>query len=253
MPNPVYFIGAGPGDPKYLTQEGFEALRGSILVFALDPYPRTFAAHLEGKEVRDPFEYDFAGMCQEVEKYLPDGPVAYLIPGDLTVFSPFLPLVEHFAERSRVIPGVGVVNAAAALLRRTLEMPGVSHTVLLTSPKHIDKYEAGPSLGDLSKLAGTVVLYMNNRPLADLAAELSRGFDPDTPVAVLYRIGMDGERIYRGSLSTIAGIVGDDDVFGLVSGDPSMAIILIGDVLEARADPGFWDKRKERFWDRKKR
>ena len=252
MQNLVYFIGAGPGDPRQLTLEGLEALEDSSLVFAVDPYPETFASYLQGKAIKDPFEYDFSGMCEEVESGLLEGSVAYLVPGDITVFSPFLPLVEHFEERSRVIPGVGVLNAAAALLKRTLDMPDVSHTILLTSPKHIDKQAGGPRLGELAKRAGTLVLYMNNRPLEGLMEELGEGFDPHTPVAILYRIGLDGQRVYKGTLSDIHRIVGDDDIFGLRSGDPSMGIILVGDVLKAHADPAFWDKRKEKFWDRRK-
>ncbi len=250
MPNPIYFIGAGPGDPKYLTLEGAQALRESILVFALEPYPETFADHLGGKVIKDPFEYDFAGMCREVERFLNTGPVAYLIPGDMTVFSPFLPLVEHFEERSRVIPGVGVLNAAAALLKRTLDMPGISHSIMLTSPKHIDKHGGRNDLGELARCAGTMILYMVNRPLAEIVKELGGGFDPETPVAILYRIGMEGQRVYRGTLSTIDQEVGDDDIFGLRSGEPSLGIVLIGDVLEAHADPSFWDRRKAKFWDR---
>ena len=50
----------------------------------------------------------------------------------------------------------------------------------------------------------------------------------------------------------MAEVVGEDDIFGLVSGDPSLAIIIVGDVLKAKSDPAFWNKRKEKFWNRKK-
>ncbi|UCG37967.1 MAG: hypothetical protein JSV00_07120, partial [bacterium] len=231
---------------------GARALEGCALVYAVDPYPETFSALLQGKEVRDPFQRVFKEMVAEVEEGLADSDVAFLVPGDLTVFSPFLPLVERFGARARVIAGVGVLNAAAALLKRTLDMPGVSHTILLTSPKHIDRNAQDGELARLARAAGTMVLYMNNRPLEQLAGELSEGFDPDTPVAIASRLGMEGERIYRATLATMASTVGGDDIFGLASGEPSLAIILVGEVLEAPSDPVFWDRRKERFWDRKK-
>jgi precorrin-4/cobalt-precorrin-4 C11-methyltransferase len=107
-------------------------------------------------------------------------------------------------------------------------------------------------MAELAKAAGTMVLYMNNRPLDQLADELGEGFGPDTPVAVVSRIGLDGEEIYRGTLDTISYVVGEDDIFGLVSGNPSLAIVLVGDVLETSSDPAFWDKRKKKFWDRMK-
>ncbi len=248
---PVYFIGAGPGDVKYLTLEGSEALARCSLVYAVDPYPETFAGLLSGKTVLDPFERVFAELIEEVREATRSAPVGFLVPGDITVFSPFLPIVEHFAEGSRVIAGVGTLNAAAALIKKTLDMPGVSHSVVLTSPKHIDKAADTKELDRLARAAGTMVLYMNNRPLDQLAKELSGGFEPDTAVAIASRVGMKDEKIYRCTLATMAETVGEDDIFGLVSGDPSLAIIIVGDVLDAKPDPAFWNKRKERFWDRK--
>ena len=46
-----------------------------------------------------------------------------------------------------------------------------------------------------------MVLYMVNRPLADVMDDLKPGFGPETPVVVVYSIGLEGERIYRGTLS----------------------------------------------------
>jgi precorrin-4/cobalt-precorrin-4 C11-methyltransferase len=246
----VYFIGAGPGAPGYLTLDGLRALESSPTVYAIDPYPETFSGHLAGKDVRDPFDRVFAEISGEVEEALEAGSVSFLIPGDLTVFSPFLPLVEHFGNRAKVIAGVGVVNAAAAMLGRTLDMPAVSHTIVMTSPKHIAKSGEEGQLARLAALGGTMVLYMNNRPLEELTGELAREYGEDTAVAIAYRIGLEGEKLYRGNLATIADKVGDDDIFGLESGEPSMGLIIVGDILDAEPKPAFWDKRKKKFWDR---
>ena len=248
----VYFIGAGPGHAKYLTLEGNEALDECAVIYALSPYLDTFDHLLTGKTVRNPFERVFDELIREVEEGLGSAPVGFLVPGDMTVFSPFLPLVEYFSTRSKVIPGVGALNAAAALIKQTLNMPGISHSVILTSPKHVDKDGDMEELDRLARAAGTMVLYMNNRPLHQLAEELSGGFKPDTPVAVVSCVGMQSEKIYRCTLSTMAESVGDDDIFGFASGDPSLAIIIIGDVLDAKSDPASWDKRKKEFWDKRK-
>lgn len=253
MENTVYFIGAGPGHSKYLTLEGLEALGNCRLVFALSPYPETFRKYLAGKRVENPFNYLFSEIKQEVEAALDNGSVGFLVPGDLTVFSPFFSLVEYFGDRSRIIAGVGVINAAAAVVKRTLDLPRVSHSVVLTSPKRIGRDTTGTVLGTLASSADTMVIYMNNRPLPQLMEELAPGFGPGTPVAIVYRVGLDGEKVYRGTMATIADVVGDDDIFGFESGKPSMGIILIGDVLDADPDPSFWDKRKELFWDRGRR
>ena len=252
-PHPVYFIGAGPGHVKYLTLEGSDALLKCDLVYAMEPYPETFAGLLSGKTLIDPFDRIFEELIQEVEERLRTAPVGFLVPGDITVFSPFLLIVEYFKERSVVIAGVGSLNAAAAVLKHTLNMPGVSHSVVLTSPKYIEKEGDARELDRLARASGTLVLYMNNRPLEQLAEELSGGFGPDTPVAIASRLGMEDEMVYRCTLSTMADAVGEDDIFGLVSGDPSLALIIVGEVLEAKSDPEFWNKRKDVYWDRKSR
>jgi len=250
--NTLFFIGAGPGESKYLTREGQEALEQCKVVFAVEPYQETYAPLLAGKEVRDPFERVFNEITGDIEDCLVRGSVGILIPGDLAVFSPFLPLLEQFEGRSRVIAGVGTLNAAAAILKRTLVMPGISHSVILTSPKQIEKDGGVEEIGHLAKAAGTMVLFMNNRPLEQLSAELSEGFPPDTPVAIVSRAGMAGEKTYSATLSTMARVVGSDDIFGLESGDPSLALVVVGTVLTARSDPGSWDRRKKSFWDRRK-
>ena len=250
--NTVFFIGAGPGAPGYLTLDGRDALRSCVLVYALHPFQETFARLLDGKEVRAPLDYGFEEITRDVEKALRAGSVAFLVPGDMAVFSPFLPILEHFLPRARVIAGVGTMNAAAAALKKTLEMPRVSDSVVMTTPKRFDGEGGRERFSRLAGEAGTMVLFMNNRHLDQLSEELSARFSPDTPVAIVSRIGMEGEKVYRATLSTMADVVGTDDIFGLESGDPSLALVLVGDVLTARSDPAFWDKRKEKFWDKRK-
>jgi len=249
----VYFIGAGPGAPGYLTLDGKDALAGCLVVYALDPFPETFARFLGGKEVRGPLEYGFKEIIRDVEKFLAHGDVAFLVPGDMAVFSPFLPILEHFDNRARVIAGVGTMNAAAAVLKKTLEIRGISHSVVLTSPKRFDEEGGQEEFSRLAKGAGTMVLFMNNRPLAQLSQELAVEFSPETPVAVVSHIGLEGERVYKGTLSSIDEVVGGDDIFGLESGDPSLALVIVGGVLDARSDPAFWDRRKDQFWKRKRK
>ena len=65
--------------------------------------------------------------------------MALLVPGDFATFCPFQSYVAQYAERSVVIPGVGAHSAAAALLKRTFDSPGVAHATVVTSPKAITR------------------------------------------------------------------------------------------------------------------
>lgn len=82
--NPVYFIGAGPGSPEYLTLQGSRCLEACRSVFALEPYEELFASLLEGKKVLVPFDYSFRDLIVETDRLRREGPVGFLIPGDQT-------------------------------------------------------------------------------------------------------------------------------------------------------------------------
>jgi precorrin-4/cobalt-precorrin-4 C11-methyltransferase len=254
-PHPLYFIGAGPGDPRFLTREGERALRRSLVVYAMPPYRATFASLLREKSVFDPMTFAFERLAGRVSRQLAGGAVAFLVPGDLTVFSPFMPLVTRFADRARVIAGVGVVNAAAALLATTIEKPPLSRCVVQASPRHLPRGQAGDrELQRLAALQGTLVLYMVHRPLRELAALLSEVKGAKCPAAVFHRVGLPGERVWRGTLGNIAETVGRDDPFAQkgvpASKRSSLALFMAGEALAAPGLPAEWDRRKEKVWDR---
>ncbi len=249
--HPVYFIGAGPGHPRHLTREGAAALRRSRFVYALDPYPSTFSRLLRGKEVADPKGFSFSRLAARLRSQLAQAPAAFLVPGDLTVFTPFMPLVDAFSARARMIPGVGVVNAAAALLKTTLEHPPKTHCVVLTSPRHLPGGRRGrQELLEIASLRGTMVLYMVDRPLREMAAMLARVRGKGCPAALVHRVGLPGERTWRGTLGTLPDLVGGDDP--LVPGPgrgSSLALLLVGEALASRARAAEWDRRKRKIWD----
>jgi len=248
---PVYFIGAGPGDPRFLTREGADALRRSLSVYALEPYPSAFSRLLRGKEVADPRRFAFAPLVRRVTRQLANRPVAFLVPGDLTVFSPFMPLVRRFGSRARVIAGVGVVNAAAALLGSSIEHPPQSRCVVLASPRHLPPGKKGEDvLLRLAALPGTLVLYMARPPLRETAALLARAKGWGCPVAVFHRVGMSGERWWRGTLRDIARRVGKDDPLAPRGTGSSLTLLIAGEGIPVRATAGEWDRRKRAVWDK---
>ncbi|MEJ2698672.1 MAG: SAM-dependent methyltransferase [Desulfuromonadales bacterium] len=154
----VYFIGAGPGDPDLLTLKGAELLRDCPTVFAFPPYEETFAGLLSGKTILEPFEFSFGELLQRVKKELKHGNVAFLVPGDLTFFSPFQAVIDFFGDRAQVIPGVGTVNTASARLRRTLFLPGAGHRAVIASPRLLGEEKGAPALEELAGSRGTAAL-----------------------------------------------------------------------------------------------
>lgn len=245
--NSVFFIGAGPGDPELLTLQGAAALERAGVVYLSPPYDETFAGRLRGKEVLIPFDYAFAELVALIDGQLADFPVAFLLPGDLAFFSPYQALIDYFAERSVVLAGVGIANAAAARLRHTLDLPAVCNRTLIISPRILGEGVQQQRLEELAAPGVTLLIYMNNLPLGKLVEKLHKGYGKDVPIVLLHRLGLPGEKIIEGSLSTIVAACGGVDFFYLDEPDkkPALTLVVVGESLQAKVDVSWWDHRRE--------
>lgn len=246
----VHFIGAGPGDPEHLTLKGARALERSQTVFAPTPYELTFAALLAGKQVLIPFDFYFAELLERIEAALQDGDVAFLVPGDLTFYSPFQCLIDALGERANVIPGVGTANVAAAMAKKTLDLPGVCNRAILASPRTLGDAPDAPTLAQLASPGVTLLIYMNNLPLDELCRQLRSGYGRAVPIAIFHRLGLPGEEVVQGTLDTIVALVGPRDFFNLNAPDrrPALTLVIVGETLTAQVDGSWWDWRREHIW-----
>ncbi len=244
--NHVYFIGAGPGDPDLLTLKGAGLLRDCPIVFAFPPYGETFAALLSGKTVLDPFEFYFEDLLHRVEMELNQGNVGFLVPGDLTFFSPFQAVIDFFGDRAQVVPGVGTVNAASARLQRTLILPGTESRAVIASPRLLGEEKGAPLLEDLAAPGVTLILYMNDLPLAELVSRLRLGYGKNVAVALISRLGLPGEHILSGTLDDIVEKAGGRDFSSAQGGGKrsSLTLVIAGEGLAAAADKTWWDRRR---------
>lgn len=248
--NRVYFIGAGPGDPDLLTRRGARLLDDCAIVYAPPPFADMFADLLSGKEILVPFDYYFEELLEQIDRQLQATPVAFLIPGDLTFYSPFQALVDRLGDRAEVVPGVGTVNAASAKLKKTLDLPGVCSRAVLASPRTLGDAPDAPGLRDLAAKGVSLLIYMNNLPLTELVGQLREGYAANVPIVLAHRLGLPGEELVCGTLDDIVEKVGDRDFFNLSGPDkrPALTLVLVGESLAVTADGAWWDYRREHIW-----
>jgi precorrin-4/cobalt-precorrin-4 C11-methyltransferase len=246
----VEFIGAGPGHPDLLTLGGARALQSCLAALAPASFHQSFSRLLEGKEVESPFQMDHDTVVSWIETRLARGHVAFLMPGDFSSFCPFQSFVAHFGDRSRIIPGVSAHAAAAALLRRSLDLPAVAHATVLTSSRAFARSGERVRLRDYARPGHTLVVYMNDLPLPELVSELRAGFQSDVPIAILENVSCPDEVVTYATLDTIEDLVDDRDPFGIGSNEPepALALVVAGDALGKGEDPSWWNRRHERIW-----
>ena len=245
----VYFIGAGPGDPDMLTLGGARALELCQEVFVAPPYEVTFANLLAGKSLHVPFEFYFDEMLALINNFLTHTNVAFLVPGDLTFYSPFQALVDALGEQAVVIPGVGTANVASAFLKKTLDLPGVSSRAIIASPRTLGD-DGSVSIRTLAAPGVTLLIYMNNIPLPQLVDDLKAGYGENVPIAILHRLCLPQQEVVTGRLDDIVVKVGQRDFFNLESQDkrPALTLIIVGETLSATADGKWWDYRRDTIW-----
>lgn len=249
--NKVFFIGAGPGDPQMLTLQGAEALRQCKVVYYAEPYQQTFAELLAGKRLLVPFDYGFHQLLELIEQQRQEAPVAFLVPGDLTFYSPYQALVEQLSAVAEVIAGVGIANAASAKLKRTFDLPSVCDRAVIISPKTLK--ENGPRLEELARPRVSLLIYMNNMSLADLVAKLKRGYGSDVPIALFHRLGLPEEKVLLATLDTIVGACDGVDYFYLDQPEkrPALTFVVVGESLAAPVDGEWWDEKRQTDWAKK--
>jgi uroporphyrinogen III methyltransferase/synthase len=111
----------------------------------------------------------------------------------------------------RVVPGVSSLLSATTGTGLLLTRRGVADSVRIISGQSA---EEGPVN------AGTEVIFMGTRKLAELAQErVAGGADPSTPASVVFSAGLPDEKIISGTLETIASQI------AVETGPPGLVLI----------------------------
>lgn len=229
----VHFIGAGPGAPDLITVRGRDLIAASpVCLYAGSLVPEELLAHCPpGARIVNTAPLDLDAIidaCREAHAAGHD--VARLHSGDLSVWSAMGEQLRRLTAEGiafTVTPGVPSFAAAAAGLATELTLPGVAQSVVLTrTPGRASTMPERETLANFAATGATLAIHLSIHKLASVAAELAPHYGADCPVAVVYRASWPEERIFRGTLETIADVVGDDV--------ERTALILVGPALAAR-------------------
>lgn len=229
--NPVYFVGAGPGDPELITVRGQRLLvEADLVVYAGSLVPKALVEGLKA-EVRDSANLHLEEIVELMANAWAAGKrVVRLHTGDPSIYGAIKEQMAALDSRGisyRVVPGVSSATAAAAALEAELTLPEVSQTVIITRRAGRTPVPAGQDLASLASHQATMLILLSVGMIAEVVADLlAGGYPPETPVAVVEKVSWPEQRIIRATLSTIAEKVGE-------AGINKTAIIAVGRVFAA--------------------
>lgn len=233
-PNPIYFVGAGPGDPELLTIKGRRLLdEADLIVYAGSLVNPALLAGLSAEL------HNSASLnLDETTALLVTGhkagkKVVRLHTGDPAIFGAIKEQMLRLDAQGipyQVVPGVSSATAAAAALKAELTLPEISQTVIITRQAGRTPVPDKEKLELLASHQATMMIFLSVGMIDTVVAELTQGGYPShTPIAVVEKASWPDERTVRGTLATIGRQVKE-------AGITKTAMIVVGEVLAGRLE-----------------
>lgn len=214
----VYLVGAGPGDPRLLTQRGYELLASADIVLHDELVHPVLLRHVKhGAETRNVGKRGRAPAAKQLRQEAIDRmlveeaqlgkSVVRLKGGDPFLFGRGSEECEALAREGvpfEVVPGVTSPLAAAAYAGVSL-----THRDLASSVTFISGTTRHGEVFDFSRLrglGGTLVVMMGLGRLREIASGLmdDAGRDPATPALAIQSGTLPWQRTVEGTLEDIA-------------------------------------------------
>lgn len=220
----VYFVGAGPGNPKYITVKGRELLESADLVVYTGSLVNTEVMNCVRGEKLDSHGMKLEDIVDVLAGNVEAGKVVIrLHSGDPSLYGAVIEQIDGLKKKGidfEIVPGVTSLFASAASLKTQLTLNGITETLIITRPAGatLDK----DSIKELSRHNATMAIYLGTHKLREIMGEVA--YPKETPAAVVYHASWEDELIIKGTVGDIA-----DKVEAL--GIDRSAMIIIGNVL----------------------
>jgi len=230
----VYFIGAGPGDTELVTVKAKRIIeRADVIIYADSLInPEVCAGAKKSAVVYKSAALSLEEITGIIIGAVKEGKlVARLQSGDPAIYGAIreqMDILDGNGIDYEVIPGVSSLFAAAAALKAELTVPGVSQTVIITRKEGRTPVPAPEDLKSLAAHRSSMAIFLSTALVEEVVADLTGGgYPPETPAAVVYKVGWEDETVVRTQLKNLAEQVKK-------MGIKKQALILVGDFLDTR-------------------
>ncbi len=230
----IWFVGAGPGDPDLITLKGRKLLDSADVVIYAGSLVNPALLKDIRATVHDSAKMDLEQIIAIMRSAVENGKmVVRLHTGDTSFYSAISEQIERLQALGipyEVVPGVSSAMAGAAVLGQELTVPEISQTVIFTRLEGRTPVPAAERLGLLASHKATMAIFLSVGMIEKVRDELLQGYPPDTPVVVIEKATWPDQKVLRGVLAELVGLVQE-------AGIRKTALIYVGESLRASASP----------------
>ena len=241
----VHFVGAGPGAEDLITVRGQRLLReADVIIYAGSLVnPGLLKNAKEGCQI-----YDSAYMTlDEVLNVIFDAEEKGLMTvrlhtGDPSIYGAIKEQMDGLDQKEiayDITPGVSSMSGVASALKVEYTLPDVSQTIIITRAEGRTEVPEKESLKSMAQHKATMLLFLSSSLAEKVRDDLTEGgFEPETPVAVVYKATWPDQKILRTTLSELPEAMAKEGI-------TKTAMIVVGHVLDSEYklsklyDPGF--------------
>ncbi|NKQ38886.1 MAG: cobalt-precorrin-4 C(11)-methyltransferase [Methanosarcinales archaeon] len=182
----VYFIGAGPGNPKLITIKGYELLKEADCVLYADSLINPEVLNYTNRKLIDSYELELKEFVELMVKFVNKNKnMVRLHSRDSSLYGS---IIEQIAElkkhdiKVKRVSGVSSIFATAASLNTQLSLKGISDTLIITRPKG-DTLEKD-LIKKLPIKNTTMAVFLGTSKISEVMGIVQ--YSKDAPVAVAY-------------------------------------------------------------------
>ena len=230
----VFFVGCGPGDPDLITVKAKKLIqKADVIVYSGSLIPPEILKFCKKGKL-----YDASGLVREeifdilFKNAKKNKLVIRLHDGDPSIYGAIKEQIDNLQKNgvsSKVVPGVTAFLASAAEIATQLTLPGITQTIIVTRAESRTKVPKREKISELAKHKATLIFYLSIHLISKIVKEsIAGGYDPSTPVAVIYRATWPDQKIVKGNLSNIVKKIKDEKI-------TRTAIVIISNVIDSQS------------------
>ena len=230
----VHFVGAGPGAEDLITVRGQRFLQeADVIIYAGSLVnPGLLKNAKEGCQIYDSaymtLDEVLAVIYEAEEKGLM---TVRLHTGDPSIYGAIKEQMDELDKKEiayDVCPGVSSMSGVASALKVEYTLPDVSQTIIITRAEGKTEVPEKESLKSMACHKATMLLFLSSALADKVKADLIEGgFEPETPVAVVYKATWPDEKILRTTLTELPEAMAAEGI-------TKTAMIVVGHVLDSK-------------------